>query len=444
MQKPVVLLAAGDVVQSQQVHGLLQHQGYEVVAVSDTPGVLRAVHDRPPDLVIIGPAQHGAQAAVELAQQIRHRNGCLPIILLAPYSTEELAIAALRAGVTDYFKPPWAGADLLASVRRSLTNGLPREPRIMPAATPADLIDGPRLIGESASMQQIKAYIRQVAATESNVLITGETGTGKELVAELIHKNSQRRQQPLVCINCAAIPDSLVESELFGHERGAFTGAHATQDGLLKQTNGGTVFFDEIGDMSLYAQAKILRALESREMRRLGGKGSLPLDIRVMAATNRNLEQLMAAEKFRTDLYFRLNVASVHLPPLRDRREDLLALCAHYMRDMNQRFERQVEGFTDEAMQQLLRYDWPGNVRELKNLVEATFINMPAANITLMDLPEPFCRRLRQGVGRPPEERDRVLFALWTTNWNKSQAAQQLHWSRMTLYRKMTKYQLVH
>jgi transcriptional regulator with PAS, ATPase and Fis domain len=311
-------------------------------------------------------------------------------------------------------------------------------------STAADLVDGQHLIGESAPMQEIKAYISKVAATESNILIMGETGTGKELVAELLHKNSPRQHKPLVCINCAAIPDSLVESELFGHERGAFTGAHATQDGLLKQAAGGTVFFDEIGDMSPYAQAKILRAIERKEVQRVGGKHSMAVDIRIIAATNQDLEHLVTEGKFRSDLFFRLNVARIHLPPLRDRKEDIPLLCMHYIQELNRRLGREVEGLSDTAWEALLRYAWPGNVRELKNLLEAVFINLPSRRIAFVDLPEPFRQRVSAVAGLPQDERERLLSALFATNWNKSKAAQQLHWSRMTLYRKMTKYQIVH
>ncbi|MGH8008962.1 MAG: sigma-54 interaction domain-containing protein, partial [Candidatus Binatia bacterium] len=299
------------------------------------------------------------------------------------------------------------------------------------------------MVGESPLMREVKAYLLKVAATDSPALITGETGTGKELVVEWIHQQSPRRRKPLVCLNCAAIPDSLLESELFGYEKGAFTGAHARKEGQLQLADGGTVFFDEIGDMSPYAQAKILRAVESKEVQRLGGKNGVPVNVRVIAATNRNLERLMAEEKFRADLYFRLNVAQIHLPPLRERKEDLPALCDYYIREMNRRFGREVEGFTDEAHAILLRHDWPGNVRELKNLIEATFINLPPRRISLMDLPEPFRRRLREAEELPRDERDHLLSALFATNWNMSKAAQQLCWSRMTLYRKMAKYHVV-
>ena len=298
------------------------------------------------------------------------------------------------------------------------------------------------MVGESPPMQAIQAYIRKVALTDSHVLITGETGTGKELVAEQIHQHSPRARQPFICLNCAAVPDSLFESELFGYERGAFTGASTLTRGAFERADGGTLFLDEIGDMSPYAQAKILRTVEDKAIHRLGGQRSISLNIRVIAATNQNLERLVTAGQFRPDLYFRLNVASIHLPPLRDRTADLWPLCKHYIQALNRRWEREVEGFTPDVFEALLRYEWPGNVRELKNLIEAIFITVASRTIGFTDLPEAFGRRLRDVEGRSLTERDRLLAALVSTQWNKSQAAQQLHWSRMTLYRKLQHYHL--
>jgi DNA-binding NtrC family response regulator len=211
----------------------------------------------------------------------------------------------------------------------------------------------------------------------------------------------------------------------------------------LKLADGGAIFFDEIGDMTPYAQAKILRAIESREVYRLGGKRRIPLNVRVLAATNHDLEQSVARGQFRKDLYFRLNVARIHLPPLRERKDDIVPLCQHYLRTLNQHFGRQVEGFTDEVLARLIRHDWPGNVRELKNLLEATFVNEPAQRISLADLPDPFGRQCAATDHTVSDERQRLLSALLATNWNVSKAAQQLRWSRMTLYRKLEKYHIV-
>jgi two-component system response regulator HydG/two-component system response regulator AtoC len=291
-------------------------------------------------------------------------------------------------------------------------------------------------------MQSVKACVIRVASCESNVLITGETGTGKELVAELIHQNGARRQKPLLRINCPAIPEMLVESELFGYERGAFTGAESLREGMLRAASGGTIFFDEIGELSPPAQAKILRLVETKEIHRLGSSRSLPIDLRLLAATNRDIDQLADEDRFRRDLYFRLNVARIHLPPLRQRKEDVPLLLRHYTQEFNRLQEREVEGFSDEALDQILRYDWPGNVRELRNLIEACFLSVTSQRISLSDMPEHFRQRLERLENRPGDERERLLSTLTATKWNKSDAALRLHWSRMTLYRKMAKYRI--
>jgi transcriptional regulator with PAS, ATPase and Fis domain len=289
-------------------------------------------------------------------------------------------------------------------------------------------------------MQDVKAYILRVASSESNVLITGETGTGKELVAELIHENGARRHKPLLRINCPAIPETLVESELFGYEKGAFTGAESLKEGIVKAASGGTIFFDEIGDLSPPAQAKILRLVETKEIHRLGSNRSVPIDVRILAATNGDVDRLADEGRFRRDLYFRLNVARIHLPPLRDRKEDVPLLLGHYTQEFNRVWERNVEGFSDEALDRLLHYDWPGNVRELKNLIEACFLSVASLRVSLSDMPEYFRQRLERTENRVGDERERLLSTLAATKWNKSNAALRLHWSRMTLYRKMAKY----
>lgn len=441
MKKLVIFLVERNDKQRRQLQSLLFRQGFEIIASPDAMGIFRAFRQkRNPDLLIMNTSLDATSDGWEMAQLLLQENKSLPVILLVTHSTEDLAIAALKAGIVDYLKQPFSCEELLASVHRCISDCCVPEVLNAPEAAPSG---SSTLIGESPQMRDVKAYLNKVAATDTNTLITGETGTGKELAAALIHQYSRRQRQRFVCINCAALPDSLLESELFGYERGAFTGAHTLKEGKLKMADGGIVFFDEIGDMSVYAQAKILRALESREVDRLGGRESIPINIRVIAATNRNLEQLMAEEKFRADLFFRLNVVHIHLPPLRERKEDLPALCAYYIGEMNRRFGREVESFTEEAFAYLLRYHWPGNVRELKNLIEATFVNLPSQKITLMDLPEQFRKGLGEANDLSHDERDRVLSALRATNWKKGKAAQKLCWSRTTLYRKMVKYDLV-
>jgi transcriptional regulator with PAS, ATPase and Fis domain len=305
------------------------------------------------------------------------------------------------------------------------------------------------LVGECSKIRNLRGYLSQVARVNSTVLITGETGTGKQLVAETIHRESARREGPFVTVNCAAIPETLLESELFGYEKGAFTGAGTAKPGKLELADGGTFFLDEIGDMNLVAQAKLLRVLESGQVERLGGRRGQRFDVRFVAATNQDLEKLVEQRAFRKDLYYRLNVARVALPPLRERVEDIPLLLAYYMTALGDPLGIQVEGFSEEALARLVAYPWPGNVRELRNLVEAMLVSRPAGRLCAEHLPLPY--GITPGVtpGITPagakihaDERQRVLSALSTTNWNVSKAAQRLQWSRMTLYRKMAKHQI--
>jgi DNA-binding NtrC family response regulator len=442
MKKPAILLAVSNEAIRQSARGVLLCHGCEVIESSGDSCDLRCLRNGRPDLVIIEPTPDAPGREVEAARKIRQVDREVSLILITGNSSEELAIAALRAGVNDYFKYPFKPEELAAALRRCLPQSFSREVLAGQGATAPHPVDSPWMIGESQAIREIRAYIGRLAQTDVNVLITGETGTGKELAAELIHRGSPRHQRPFVCINCTAIPESLLESELFGHERGAFTGAHALKEGRLKLADGGTTLLDEVGDMAPEGQVKILRVIESKEVHRLGGRRGISLDVRFIAATNQDLEQRVTEGKFRKDLYFRLNVARVHLPPLRERREDIPPLIDHTIRHLNRRFGREVEGFTEETLDSLLRYDWPGNVRELKNLGEAIFVNQPSRQISLRDIPAPFRQRLLEAESLPRDERDRLLSTLVSTNWNKSKAAQKLQWSRMTLYRKMAKYQI--
>jgi DNA-binding NtrC family response regulator len=362
-------------------------------------------------------------------------------VLLARHSSEERILNAFRAGASDYLREPVSDDELLACVDRIFRPSPPVSFR-EPGTVPGTAADCP-MIGSSRAIADVRSYIERVARTDANVLITGETGVGKELVAGMIHGASPRGRRPCVSINCAAIPDTLLESELFGFERGAFTGADRGREGTLKSADGGTVFFDEIGDMPLTAQAKILRAIETREVHPLGGGPRVPLDVRVIAATNHDMEELVRDGRFRKDLYYRLNVARIHLPPLRQRPEDLPPILDFYIQQLNRRFDRQVRGLTPDALDELRRHDWPGNVRELKNLLEAIYVNLDGRPVDFIDLPEAFRRRLAPEPDMPASERDRLVSVLFDTNWNKSRAAEKLNWSRMTLYRKLAKYHVI-
>jgi len=313
-------------------------------------------------------------------------------------------------------------------------------PAISPVTISLQEPDSSCMIGLSAPMQEARHEMQKVAASTCTVLITGETGTGKELAAEFIHKNSLRRNKPFVCINCAAIPDSLFESELFGHTKGAFTGADDPHEGLLRAEDGGTVFFDEIGDMSLFAQAKVLRVIERKEVCRLGGVHRTPLDVRFLAATNQDLETMMSQGSFRKDLFFRLDVVRINLPPLRDRRADIPLLVDHYRRQFGCRSGCSIPEFSDECLQCFSRYEWPGNIRELKNILEDLFLGFVPEQIRPEHLPERLRFMKRQHGDLSQSERELLLSALFSAKWNKSKAAKKLHWSRMSVYRKIAKY----
>ena len=442
MKKPKIMIVEEDDILRQKLKRLLLAHEFEVFESLSKTAIPRFFLKSNPALVVIGSSQTSEWNGLDLAQQIRQLDKSIPLILITANSSEDIAIKALRIGINDYFKHPFSPEELVTSINRLLSDSIIQESPLENGTNYTSLIGSQKMIGENLQMQRIKTYIGNVASTESNVLITGETGTGKELTAELIHKNSPRHQKPFVCINCTAIPDSLLESELFGHEKGAFTGADSFKEGTLKHAEGGSVFFDEIGDMSLYHQAKILRAIESKEVQRLGGKGNIPLNIRVIAATNQDLDRLVEEGKFRKDLYFRLNVARIQLPPLRERNNDIPYLLDLYTHELNNRFGREVEGLTEDALEYLIRYDWPGNIRELKNILEAAFVNISTRRLSFNDLPEHFRNRLIEAKNLSQGEQDILLFTLMSTKWNKSKTAQKLHWSRMTLYRKMEKYHI--
>lgn len=302
--------------------------------------------------------------------------------------------------------------------------------------------DRRELIGSSSAMAAVRSYVGKVAQSDAGVLITGATGTGKELVAESIHRASARRNAPFISVNCAAIPDSLLESELFGYERGAFTGAEESYPGKLRIADHGTVFLDEIGEMSPMGQAKILRVLESREVFPLGARRMAKIDVRFLAATNQDLEPMVQSRSFRQDLYFRLNIGRIYLPALRERPEDIMELFRHFLQQFNTRHRANVQGPTLELRDCLLAYKWPGNVRELRNLVEAIFIDPPPGPIGLRDLPESFQRIFARHRTTELSEREAIVSALSRTHWNKKLAARELQWSRMTLYRKLDKYKI--
>ena len=422
---PAVLHNGRDVAVGVEICERLKTLGYDAVTTQSLRDFAKGLQAHDPALLLVDGID-----IIELCPAATVSN--IPIIVVAADESEARAVGALRLGAADYFHWPAEGDALLDRIRQ-----------LVPPAQPEGDALTRALVGESPAMREVRRHVRRAAMTDCNVLLVGETGTGKELAAGFIHGLSRRAARPLVSVNCAAIPDTLVESELFGYERGAFTGATAPYDGKLQQAQGGTLFLDEVGDMSLVAQAKVLRVFESKPVYRLGGRAAVTPDVRFVAATNSDLAAATAERRFRSDLYFRLNVAQIRLPPLRDRPDDIPLLVEHFVRECSTRYGRQQE-LSRSVLKPLLTYGWPGNVRELRNLIEATFVNSSSRWMSWSDLPYQF----RHDVPAPLDEesdlgdRERLLAALAETKWNKSKAADRLHWSRMTLYRKLAKYKV--
>ena len=427
-----VIYMTGGQLALHSVRQALHVRHCEVVEARSGSNVSEIVHQAAPDLIVLqASARIGSVLAT--AREIRLAgNRSVALLLIAPDCRGEVMLQAMRAGVNDVLAATCSETDVADAVARLLDG-----PDV--SARPAATTDAQRLVGSSASQDQVREAIRRVAATDTTVLITGETGTGKELVAEMIHRTSRRREKTFASINCAAIPEGLLESELFGHERGAFTGAQAPREGKLQYAEGGTLFLDEIGDMNLYGQAKILRVIEMRSLQRLGGNRDIHVNIRVVAATNQNLEQLTSQGRFRQDLYFRLNVARIHLSPLRERPDDIPALVRFWLEELSTRLGRDTPDLAEDLLVQLECYQWPGNVRELRNVIESALVFSTSNFLSMRDLP-PYLRALLGNPRHRQTERERIVSALHAAGGSRTEAAQLLGCSRMTLYRKMLKH----
>jgi DNA-binding NtrC family response regulator len=324
---------------------------------------------------------------LEALRRIKQERPKLPVIVMTAHGTMATAIEATKSGAFDYHLKPFNPAEMLATIEKALEGARLARSQVVLDPEPAGEIPGDAIIGRSPGMQQVYKAIGRVAATDATVLIRGESGTGKELVARAIHQHGQRSERPLVVVNCAAIPDTLLESELFGYERGAFTGAVSRRIGKFEQAAGGTIFLDEIGDVSLAIQAKILRVLQGRSFERLGGDETIHVDVRVLAATNRNLEKAIAEELFREDLYHRLNVVTIQVPPLRERREDVPRLIDYFLQRYARELQVEKPPVAPDAMKRLQDFPWPGNVRQLEHCIHRTLIFTGGHSIQAGDLP---------------------------------------------------------
>src|SRR5213080_512375 len=338
---------------------------YEVLCASDAQEGLARFRQELPNLVLLDVLMPGSDG-LGLLQSMRSEDPTVPVIMLTAVKTVKTAVEAMKIGAADYLTKPFDVEELRMIVAKALaTQALEHEVRYLRSQVLKSYAFH-NLVGKSPAMQEIYSKIEQVADTRTTVLITGESGTGKELVARALHYNGARRDRPFIAINCAALPETLIESELFGHEKGSFTDAQARKPGQFELAHGGSLFLDEIGDLSLPTQAKLLRVVQEREFTRIGGTHPIKVDVRIMAATNKSLEDLLRRKEFREDLYYRINVVSLYLPPLRERREDIPYLAKHFLERRRQEDKRSPQEFAKESLEILSKYNWPGNVRELE------------------------------------------------------------------------------
>jgi two-component system nitrogen regulation response regulator NtrX len=430
---------------------ILEYEGYEFLGAASGQDGLAMVERENPDLVFLDIKMPGMDG-LEVLQRIKAADETVPVVMISGHATVTTAVDATKLGALDFIEKPLASERVLVTIRNAIDRSrLADENRSLKRVVEVRH----QIVGESPHLKKVMDAIRRAAPTNATVLITGESGVGKELVARAIHRNSLRSRDRFIQVNCAAIPDDLIESELFGHEKGSFTGATEKQIGKFEQADKGTIFLDEVGDMSLKTQAKVLRVLQEGEVERLGSARTIKVDVRVIAATNKNLEDEIEKGTFREDLYFRLAVIPIYVPPLRERKDDIPLLVRHFAdlfaRDNNFRPKR----VTPAAMDVLQRYRWKGNIRELRNTVERLIIMTPADSIDLADLPEsirvdgpsrgPDNETVKAGTLREHKEVSERAFLvqkLRETGWNISKTAELIDTPRSNLYKKLEQYNI--
>ena len=447
-EKQVTILVVDD----EQVHrymlsSMFREWGWKCVEADDGRTAVAAVEKSDFDAVLMD-VRMARMDGIEAFARIHALKPALPVVIMTAYSSVDDAVEAMKHGAHDYLTKPLNFDRLRLTMTRALERRQVEEPQ-------QEEVGEPRkhplssIIGNSPPMQELLEMISYVAATEATVLITGESGTGKELVAAALHTNSERYNGPFIKVNCAALAETLLESELFGHEKGAFTGADRRREGKFVQANGGTLFLDEIGETTQSMQVKMLRVLQEHELQRVGGEETLHVDVRILAATNRDLAVEVKAGRFREDLYYRLNVVTLSVPPLRERRGDIPLLVTHFVRKFAEKNRRTVETVTSRCLELLVSYGWPGNVRELENAIERGVILMRGDQLSEKSLPLPIQKQEGGGTGpiAPPaslQEAERLLIlqTLEETGGNKSEAARRLGITRKTLQNKLQRYDL--
>jgi DNA-binding NtrC family response regulator len=423
--------------------GWFKMDGYRTDVAEDAYEALRKLQENSFDIVLVDikmPEMDG----IELQRRIKEIDKNIITIIITAYATVETAIQAMKDGAFDYITKPIDPDELSRLIKKAIEQRRLIAENIMLRGKIEELQSLDEIVGESPAMKKVMEMVNTVAETDSTVMIRGESGTGKELIARAIHASSKRRYFPIVTINCGAYPEGLLESELFGHEKGAFTGAMYQRKGKLEMANKGTLFLDEVGNISLKMQMDLLRVLETKRFTRLGGEKVIEADFRVISATNRDLEQAVKEGAFREDLYYRLNVFTIFLPPLRERRTDIPLLVDYFIKKFSLSMNKDVKEISKEAMNVLMDYDWPGNVRELRNVIERAMVNVKGKRIEVEDLYFSISSPYPKPEGETLEdvEKAHIKKILSKTGWNITKAAEILNIDRVTLYNKIEKYKL--
>jgi len=424
----------------------LSTDGYEVELAADGREAMEKIEEGDIDLIITDLKMPNISGD-ELMKAALEQYPYLPVIILTGHGTIENAVEAMRNGAYDYITKPLNIDKLSLIVKRALENSsLKRQNRELLNQLKKKY-SFENIIGKSSAMKKVFETIELVAPSRANVLIYGESGTGKEVIADAIHHNSPRRDKPYVKVHCAALPETLLESELFGHEKGSFTGAIARKRGRFELAHTGTIFLDEVGEINQQTQVKLLRVVQEREFERVGGEQSIKVDVRIISATNKNLKKEIDKGNFREDLYYRLDVVSIHVPPLRERRDDIPLMAHKFIEEFSIENNKQIEGITNGALQALMNYKWPGNVRELRNVIESIVVLTRSKIITEQDLPtyilakdEQESLKIPAGSSLKEAEKKLIMFTLQNTGGNKSKASEILKIGRKTLHRKLSEY----
>jgi two-component system response regulator HydG len=447
--KPKILIVDDDASHRRMLEAVLDAESYTSHQAGDGEAAITAVEDQFYDLVLMD-VRMGKVGGIEALKRIKELSPGIPIIIMTAYASVSTAVEALKSGAYDYLTKPLDIDELKMLIAKALRHREVEKENLYLKERLGDRFDFANIIGRSPAMTELFETLALVAPSEATVLIVGESGTGKEIIANAIHQNSPRCERPFIKVNCAALPETLLESELFGHERGAFTGALAKKQGRFHLAHTGSIFLDEIGEMAPTTQAKILRVLQEREFEPLGSTRTVKVDTRVIVATNKDLEAEIQKDHFREDLYYRLNVVRVEVPPLRERREDLPLLADFFLKRYVEKNRRLIKGFTPRAMDLLMRHTWPGNVRELENVVERAVIMARGDMISPDDLPDTIRELdkevekvridLTTGKSLKEVEREMILRTLEEMGGNRTRAADILGISRRTLQLKLKEY----